>query len=517
MGLKLIEFYNKIKISHKIAFISALVLGLCVHIYKFTNTLPNHDSVFNYHQAQNVVASGRWFLAFTCAPSSFYDLPWIVGLFSVIFLGLVSAVIVEIFKIENPILIILTSGILCAFPSVTETFFFEYTADGYMLAMLLAALSVYFSRFNTHKKRYYVLSAVCICLTCATYQAYVSFALVLAICYFLVQLFEDKYSIKEYLRWIRNQIIIYASALVSYVVLWKLCMFVEKTKATGYQGIDQTGSLGLSSIINGFYASIKSILKFFFECNIFKYGITVYGALNILFFVLFAVAIVTAVIKSKSYKSAFKIVLTVISLAIIPFAVCIWHFTSDSVVYEARMMGSTVVLYIFAAVLMEKYSSVKAKNITGLLLAAIIINNGLQANICYYYMNRCYEQTYADTLEMVMKIREVNSDKKASKLAVTGDIQYKAALDKQKEGRRFLLLSHTLDETLAFNHLHTSLFMQNTFNIDLEAVTKQEAYELAQTRDVRDMSCWPDDGSVKVIGDTVVVKLDEFETMKNYY
>ena len=39
------------------------------------------------------------------------------------------------------ILIGIIDGLLVAFPSITETFFFEFTADGYFLAMLLATLA----------------------------------------------------------------------------------------------------------------------------------------------------------------------------------------------------------------------------------------------------------------------------------------------------------------------------------------------------------------------------------------
>ena len=33
----------------KMAFLSTTIIGLLIHIYKFTNTLPNHDSVYNYY------------------------------------------------------------------------------------------------------------------------------------------------------------------------------------------------------------------------------------------------------------------------------------------------------------------------------------------------------------------------------------------------------------------------------------------------------------------------------------
>ena len=75
MGNTFIEFFrSRVSREEKRAFLSAFIAGLLVHIYKFSNTLPNSDSLYNFYDPQNIVASGRWFLSVACAPSSFFDL-----------------------------------------------------------------------------------------------------------------------------------------------------------------------------------------------------------------------------------------------------------------------------------------------------------------------------------------------------------------------------------------------------------------------------------------------------------
>ena len=79
MGIQLLNYYkNNIKRTWKIAFFSAFVLFLLVHLYKITNTLPNHDSYFNVYTNQDMTRSGRWFLRFACGISSYYDLDWVI-------------------------------------------------------------------------------------------------------------------------------------------------------------------------------------------------------------------------------------------------------------------------------------------------------------------------------------------------------------------------------------------------------------------------------------------------------
>lgn len=148
MGHGLIERYKTIKPAYKIAFFSTILIGLLVHFYKFSNTLLNHDSLYNFYSDQNVLGSGRWFLSIACGLSSYYDLPWINGFLSIFYIALTVVVIVALFRIENPIVIILISGLLVSFPGTTETFFFNFTADGFFMAMLLAAAGVYLSRIR---------------------------------------------------------------------------------------------------------------------------------------------------------------------------------------------------------------------------------------------------------------------------------------------------------------------------------------------------------------------------------
>lgn len=49
MGENLVVFYKqRLRKEHKQAFFAAFFIGLLVHIYKFTNDLPNNDTVFSY-------------------------------------------------------------------------------------------------------------------------------------------------------------------------------------------------------------------------------------------------------------------------------------------------------------------------------------------------------------------------------------------------------------------------------------------------------------------------------------
>ena len=51
---------NKIKNTWKIAFVSAFVIGLLIHLPVMLSDIPNHDGLSSMYFDQNMITSGRW-------------------------------------------------------------------------------------------------------------------------------------------------------------------------------------------------------------------------------------------------------------------------------------------------------------------------------------------------------------------------------------------------------------------------------------------------------------------------
>lgn len=512
MGNDLIDYYRKnVKQTWKTAFAAAVIIGLCVHLFKFANTLPNHDSPYSYYDPQNIITSGRWFLTVACGISSYYDLPWLIGMLSILYLALTSVIVTDIFGIENPLVIILASGLLMAYPSITETLFFEYTADGYFLSMLLAAAASRITTMDRINVPRMLIASLCICFSCGIYQAYVSFALVLSACCFIVILLENSRPVKECWIWVGKQAAVYAMGLGAYYLIWQICMKAQGVTAGSYQGIDQVGSLTVSMILHGFVEIVEELMLFFFEWNVFRNGWSVYAALNGVFLTLMAASVGIACFRTGILRRVHHFVLMLLCLAALPLCMCMWCFASETVDYRPMMLGSTCILYIFTAVLLDRWGKPLLANLTGIILALVIFNNAVQANICYFYLDECYERTYATALEMVLRIRPAVEETGATKLVIAGNIRPEVALDANEPTDRIHLLSPVLEETLMFDHIHVTMILDHMYDLGLEMVPDQEAGDLAQTELVAQMGEWPASDSLRIIGDTVVIKLDDYE------
>lgn len=517
MGLELLDFFkSKLKKEYKIAFFTTFIITLLVHLYKFTNALPNNDSIMNYYSNQNVLASGRWALSFSCGLSSYYDLPWIIGLFSCIFIALTAVVIVALFKVKNPVVIGLIGALIGTSPATTETFFFLFTADGYTISMLLASLGVYFSRIDEKRNAFSIASILCICVSCGIYQAYVSFSLILAVCYFIDILLQNKHTKEECTRWIFKQIIIYSVSLLSYFVIWKLMLYLTGTIPNDYQGISKVGKLNFRILYIALKSSIKSFILFFVQNNVFKDKINAYTIFNIIFIILMIIIMIVSISKEKLYLRKRASILFVLCLiSIIPFS-CIWCFTSEGVAYRAMMLQSMTILYIYTVILYERYAKINVKNFACVFFIAIVINNSLIANINYFYLNLCYENTYAEGLEIVMRIHQLQDEYKMQNIAVFGE-----RTEKIKFEMKDIITNDYVPAEKDFvygKHIYRSLltekekisnFLEVNYGLKLEPANETTITQISKSEEFNKMKCWPSKDSMKVIDGTLVIKFND--------
>lgn len=509
MGEDLIQLYKeRVRKEWKLAFLSAFLGCLLVHVFKFTNTLPNHDSLFNAYADQNITGSGRWFLQYACGISSYFDLPWLNGLLCAVYLGLTAAIVAETLDMKNPVVIVLSSLVLVTTISTTETLFFEFTADGYLLALMMCALAACLSCKGNHWYTY-IISGVCICLSLAVYQAYLSFAVVLCICYLINHMLNGNMDAKAAWKWIGKHILIYGIAMAAYYAIWKLILAVTGIQATDYQGINEVGSIHLPTILSGAIESVKNLLLYFLEWNILEHPITLYAVLNILFLLCLAFIVITAVVKSAIWKKKASLLTLIMCLAACVPVISLWRFLSDGVQYRPMMMHSASLLYILAIVLFDKWVCKRTSTAFGLLMALICFNWAVMANISYFYLDQCYERSYYIGSRMMERIeleQEEHGDTIES-IAFIGTQVENVAFANTAPGDRIHLLGTLLEEHLLYDHVHAYLYICNIYDLDLPAAALEDRKTLEKTDAIQNMGIWPAADSVEVIDGVLVIKL----------
>ena len=140
------RLWRRIPSPSKAAFFACLIAGYLVHLYAFTNLLPNSDGLSRVFDLQQMTVSGRWFLHYASALNDFTQMPAVIGLLSLVFLGLAAALAVDLLGFRSRVLAALAGAVMAAFPCVGYTFLYLFTASAYCLAIFLAVWSAWLAR-----------------------------------------------------------------------------------------------------------------------------------------------------------------------------------------------------------------------------------------------------------------------------------------------------------------------------------------------------------------------------------
>ena len=221
------ESKTKIKTTWRIAFVSALVLGLLIHLPVMLSDIPNHDGLSSMYFDQNMITSGRWFLTVACGFSSYFTIPWVIGLIGLIWLALTAAVLTEVLELTDPVTITVVSGLLVSFPALASTFAYVFTMDGYMLALFLAVLAVL---FTAKYPRGYLAGAVCLAFSMGIYQAYLPFTILLCVYKILLYFMEEK-GWKEKAKYVCHYLGMGIAGGVLYYVILQICLLYTSDAA----------------------------------------------------------------------------------------------------------------------------------------------------------------------------------------------------------------------------------------------------------------------------------------------
>lgn len=426
---------KKIKKEWKIAFVSAFFLGLLIHLPAWFQDVPNHDGLASVYFDQNMITSGRWFLTVACGLSSYFTLPWLIGLLSLVWLSITAVLLVELLQVARTEWIVIISGLLVSFPALASTYAYIFTADGYMLALLLAVLAVLLT------KKYpkgFLAGGICLAFSLGTYQAYLSFCILLCM-YALVQEFLDDKPVKNKITSVIKYLGMGIIGAGLYFIILQLLLKMQGKVLDTYQGIsDMTavGKAGLTAVIRSMY---EDFVIFICRGNILFNNVFSLFAVLVLG-VLLLWAVFHVVRRRRLYKSPFFWGTFILFLLLVPLAANVILYISPQVGYHLLMRYQYVLLLILSVAFISNYGfpaelpikdaeadakehpaenkpehtskplSGNAAVLTqwGLLLGGVVLcfNFAVSMNIGYSNLHKRYEKTYAYCLRLADRIEQ---------------------------------------------------------------------------------------------------------------
>ena len=490
---------------------AALIAGLFAHLYKITNWTPNWDSLVFRYDYQDMTELGRWFLHIVCAISSFYDLPFLNGILSIIFHAIGAVCICRMFRVKTSIAAGLIGAVVVSFPTVTSVMMYNYVADGYGISFLLSCMA---AMFMTEEKPKYALSAVLIMLSVAIYQAYIAVTIMLILIYLITELlYEHKTALCVVKKASKLLLTGTVGMLIYYAVLMVILSVSEKSLLE-YQGIGSAFALSDINMWDSLYIVKNSFLYFFFD---FSQGINVFGIINCILFVSMAVFYVEETIRNKIFSSLSKTLLLAVFVVLLPMGAVILAFINPYIDYHTLMKMGYCMFYVIFILLYEKNSM--SKNRYGVfkvwtvfvLSIVLIMNQILIANISYHKGQLAYEKSYATLIRIADRIEQTDNAEECDRIMIAGQLPeseaYSAKLPLEITGiTEGYILRHD-DEIVGQSVLCSAL--NDYCGKNYSFVFGEEKEALLKSREVKKMKCWPSKESVKVKDGIIIVKLGE--------
>lgn len=503
---------RKLSSRFKTAFLSAVIAGLAAHMYMFTNKLPNFDDLIGLDNFGVTFKNGRWFLWIVGAVAYHLDfvfsLPWANGMITLALLGISAGLTVDLLNIKSRTANALIGAALVVFPSWTGTFFYMFTAPYYALAVLMSVISVC---LTVRYKKGIFASAVLLACSLGIYQSYLPFTATLYVVMIFLMLFDDQYKYLDILKKSLWYLCSLAAGTAVYFICMKLSLFLTGQELNAYKGISTMGKFELARTPEICRTIAVNFFGIFLNNNMeISYNLTTKG----MYFVLYAASLVMIlylVLVHIKKKDILKAVETVILSGVYVLAINSIYIMCEDGVYSL-MYYSYVFLMIFPFALLDRCLRLEEKKhwivMEYVVTAAIAIGVAGYchfANGQYLSMKLSYEQASSYYTAMITQIKSADGYRDDMKIVFSGDDLVDKTLYHNEVMDTFSMSGR--DDALADAYSKQN-FLRYYCGFDAETAGAEILSETSREKISR-MPSYPNDGSILVLDDAVVVKLSD--------
>lgn len=506
-----ITLKQNIKREWKVAFLATVLLGLLIHAPMMLQDIPNHDGLDSMHFDQNMITSGRWFLTIACGISSYYTIPWLIGLLAMVYIGLTSVVLVDFLEVKNTAAIVLISGLLVSFPTLASTFAYVFTMDGYMLGLFLAVLAVWLTK---RKRLGFVAGAVCLAFSLGIYQAYLPFAVLLCI-YGILMIAMDGGELKDKLWQALHYLYMGIFGVSGYFVILQILLKVQGKEMSSYHGGNSAGTMGASQLLETVKRMYTDFFAFTLKGNVLINNVFSLTAVVLLVLVT-VVTIIRLVAMKKWWKGPWLYVLLALLVIGLPISTNIMLLISPEVTYHALMRYQWVLYLILMVAFVTKYEELLIKNVLRewvlLLTAGVLIWNYVVTDqIAYSNLQKKYEKTYAYCVRLLDRIEQTDGYYQGIPIAMIGVVGEESYPETDITGAVTSNLIGTNEDGLLYTGNNYELFIKHYLGATLNILPPEAMAEMYYSPQYRQMESFPAEDSIRIIDGIMYIKTENRE------
>lgn len=498
-----------------------LIWGLVAHAYGFLNFTISHDSLEALYsgaaETEWKISIGRIFVTiYRLFTRGLLTAPWLIGLLSLVWIGLSVYLVARIFEKKTNVFIILISGIMTVNLTVTAlTATFLHDLDIDMFALLMMVLAVYLWKKYC---RGFCVGIVLITFALGLYQSYLSVAIALIIIVSITDLLDGKSFKTVMLHGIKGIIMLAGSAILYLALMNLICNITGVLLNDSYNSMSQIFDSSVSSL---FWNSIKSYYYWFvyFLSPASLYHSALIGAANILLGICMF-GIVCIAIFGEGLGGLEKLLLLLLG-GLLPLGMNISCVLSHGVLH-GLMMYAFCFVYLLALLLAEwmkknaQASKARFANAMQLLMIAIVVLviwNGIPiSNAAYLKKDLERQQTLSLMTRVTARMDSLEDyESGVTPVAFVGKID----MDEmpgfevfEGDGNTTGVQGLTANDQIK-NYRDYEAYFKYILNIPINLCEEETRLELWETETVQNMMVFPEEGCMKMVDGILVVKMGE--------
>ena len=289
---------------------------------------------------------------------------------------------------------------------------------------------------------------------------------------------------------------------VMYMALNSLFLHILKIELTGYQNLDSMGHISFDNLKWGLfcvgYYFVYSIPDIYPDQSKYAY----YALL-----VTIVILTICVIVKKIKDKKIVTLILFLLSMSIGILAINIIYVSGASVVYNLMLYCHFLLCYV-PFILINFFESTKSRKIAVGLICCIV---AYMAMFYTSYSNRCYmDETFTQNKTIAWTNQFVASIKSTDGFSDEMQILY---WDQPIEDKTFyadteydVCISHYGNYEV-INTYNFKTFMEKWCGFKMQEVDEARRNEILQREEIQNMPSYPNDGSILIIDNVVVVRL----------
>jgi len=505
------KLFGEKKKSPMVIFVTTLVNAFVCYFYHMIYGLGCPDTlsegVYYYRTADYATSQARWMIRYI--NEIFGKNVVITSLIVLIYclmIGISVYIICRITDITAPWSQILICTMMVSFPVVLHHFAYFYMALAYSFSFLMVTVGT--ALIRTRKIPWIICGILCYLMMLGSYQAYIGAISALAVVLFI----HDILNGKELKKGVFNFLLSAAGGIAACFLNFPVSNFMMKIHHLSET--DRVSAFSFKSIVDNIGFSLKYSYVWFF--SYFDDEVLSRNRLYLVFFVILGVLSVLTVIKCIKNKQIIKAILFVILMLIMPLAMNLLLIVipengmRDLLRYQYALLYP--LMFILFKFLDDSFIAKLAKYPAYLVMILSFVANVISANsteIMYKLSYDYCEQQFLQAMERVYDLEDYKENE--TKIILGGLPSMEVVIENNPKIFRYaeseggpVFWGNVFGMVSSREH-----FFPDFLGVRSGFISSGEYFEVVNSPEYADMSVWPAEGCVQMIGDYAVIKYEE--------